>query len=188
MHRRRRQAGELVEMPSRFAARAPTESDKGDVLSRTETLCALNMAHKPGWIAHKFKEKIRTLAERARSSGAGAAVSDHPRLDSRPADRLRESPAKGDVAMIRDPLRERCRGRWHGILPAIGIDRSYLTGKNGPCPLCPGGKRPLALPRYRRHRHLDMHPLRQRQRHRLGDEVHRPAVQAGRGADRGRAR
>ena len=42
--------------------------------------------------------------------------------------------------MNREPLRERSRGRWHGILPALGIDRQYLTGKNGPCPLCPGGK------------------------------------------------
>jgi putative DNA primase/helicase len=42
--------------------------------------------------------------------------------------------------MIRVPLGDRCRGRWHGILPAIGIDRNYLAGKNGPCPLCPGGR------------------------------------------------
>jgi putative DNA primase/helicase len=40
----------------------------------------------------------------------------------------------------RIPLRERARGRWQGILAAIGIDRSYLTRKNGPCPLCPGGR------------------------------------------------
>jgi putative DNA primase/helicase len=36
-------------------------------------------------------------------------------------------------------LRERCNGRWRTILPALGLDRKYLTGKNGPCPLCPGG-------------------------------------------------
>ncbi len=41
---------------------------------------------------------------------------------------------------MRTPLRERCCGRWQSILPALGIDRRYLTGKNGPCPLCPGGK------------------------------------------------
>jgi putative DNA primase/helicase len=34
------------------------------------------------------------------------------------------------------PLRERCNSRWRTILPALGIDPSYLTGKNGPCPLC----------------------------------------------------
>jgi putative DNA primase/helicase len=44
------------------------------------------------------------------------------------------------MAMIRVPLRDRARGRWHGILPALGIDQKYLTGKNGPCPLCPGGR------------------------------------------------
>jgi putative DNA primase/helicase len=42
--------------------------------------------------------------------------------------------------MNREPLRERCRGRWDGILPALGIDSRFLTRKNGPCPLCPGGK------------------------------------------------
>ena len=38
------------------------------------------------------------------------------------------------------PLRERARGRWKAILPALGVDQKYLTGKNGPCPLCPGGR------------------------------------------------
>lgn len=37
-------------------------------------------------------------------------------------------------------LRERCNGRWRTILPALGIHSRFLTGKNGPCPLCPGGR------------------------------------------------
>jgi putative DNA primase/helicase len=37
------------------------------------------------------------------------------------------------------PLRDRAQGRWLGILPALGISQSFLTGKHGPCPLC-GGK------------------------------------------------
>lgn len=37
------------------------------------------------------------------------------------------------------PIKERARGRWHGILPALGIDAKLLTGKHGPCPQC-GGK------------------------------------------------
>ena len=37
------------------------------------------------------------------------------------------------------PLRDRAEGRWLGILPALGISESFLTGKHGPCPLC-GGK------------------------------------------------
>jgi putative DNA primase/helicase len=37
------------------------------------------------------------------------------------------------------PLHERARGRWHGILPAIGISSKFLKRKNGPCPMC-GGK------------------------------------------------
>ena len=41
--------------------------------------------------------------------------------------------------MQREPLRERMRGRWHGILPALGIPSTFLTGKHQPCPAC-GGK------------------------------------------------
>ena len=41
--------------------------------------------------------------------------------------------------MAMTPLQERARGRWHGILPAIGISEKFLTRKNGPCPVC-GGK------------------------------------------------
>jgi putative DNA primase/helicase len=37
------------------------------------------------------------------------------------------------------PLRERARGRWRGILSALGVDPRYLTGKHGSCPFC-GGK------------------------------------------------
>jgi putative DNA primase/helicase len=37
------------------------------------------------------------------------------------------------------PLQERARGRWHGMLPAIGISETFLKRKNGPCPMC-GGK------------------------------------------------
>lgn len=37
------------------------------------------------------------------------------------------------------PLRERARGRWHGILPMLGISKKHLTGRHGACPIC-GGK------------------------------------------------
>ena len=36
------------------------------------------------------------------------------------------------------PIREAARGRWRGILPALGIDSRFLSGKNGPCPQCGG--------------------------------------------------
>jgi putative DNA primase/helicase len=39
------------------------------------------------------------------------------------------------------PLWERANGHWRSILPAIGIDPKFLTGKNGPCPLCGGRDR-----------------------------------------------
>lgn len=37
------------------------------------------------------------------------------------------------------PLRDRAVGRWLSILPIVGVDAKYLTGKHGPCPMC-GGK------------------------------------------------
>src|SRR5262245_40875967 len=41
--------------------------------------------------------------------------------------------------LVRTPLKDRARGRWHGILLALGMPSKYLTGKKGPCPFC-GGK------------------------------------------------
>jgi hypothetical protein len=42
--------------------------------------------------------------------------------------------------MTTAPLSERCNGRWRSILPALGINPQYLSGKNGPCPLCREGR------------------------------------------------
>ena len=39
------------------------------------------------------------------------------------------------------PLKDRAQGRWSGILPVLGIGKSFLTGKHGPCPLCGGTDR-----------------------------------------------
>lgn len=39
------------------------------------------------------------------------------------------------------PLQERARGRWHAILPALGISEKFLRRKNGPCPMCGGTDR-----------------------------------------------
>jgi putative DNA primase/helicase len=38
-------------------------------------------------------------------------------------------------------LSVRAQGHWRGILPALGIPETYLTGKHGPCPLCGGTDR-----------------------------------------------
>lgn len=38
-------------------------------------------------------------------------------------------------------IRELTRGRWQSILPAVGVRAEFLTGKNGPCPLCGGRDR-----------------------------------------------
>lgn len=41
---------------------------------------------------------------------------------------------------MQPPLSERARGRWAGLLPMLGVDSRFLSGrKNGPCPIC-GGK------------------------------------------------
>lgn len=37
------------------------------------------------------------------------------------------------------PTRERANGKWHEILPMLGVPATSLTGKHGPCPMC-GGK------------------------------------------------
>ena len=40
---------------------------------------------------------------------------------------------------MQQPLSELARGRWHGILPQLGIPPDCLRDKHGPCPVC-GGK------------------------------------------------
>lgn len=40
----------------------------------------------------------------------------------------------------REPVWERARGRWHGILTGLGVDPRHLTGKAGPCPICRAGR------------------------------------------------
>lgn len=40
---------------------------------------------------------------------------------------------------FREPLKDRMRGRWHGVLPQLGIPIEFLNGKHQSCPMC-GGK------------------------------------------------
>ncbi|MEM7730670.1 MAG: toprim domain-containing protein [Pseudomonadota bacterium] len=40
----------------------------------------------------------------------------------------------------RTPLRDRAKGRWPGILSALGVDAKTLSGRNVPCPICQAGK------------------------------------------------
>lgn len=42
--------------------------------------------------------------------------------------------------MPRPSIRERTRGRWHGILTALGVHPRYLVNRHGPCPICDGGR------------------------------------------------
>jgi putative DNA primase/helicase len=41
--------------------------------------------------------------------------------------------------MLREPLKDRARGRWFGILSAVGVPAKALRNRHGPCPVC-GGK------------------------------------------------
>lgn len=39
------------------------------------------------------------------------------------------------------PAKELCRGRWRALLPTMGVDARFLTGRHGPCPVCGGTDR-----------------------------------------------
>lgn len=43
--------------------------------------------------------------------------------------------------MNREPLQDRARGKWRGVLSAVGLEASYLRNKHGPCPMCAGRDR-----------------------------------------------
>lgn len=43
--------------------------------------------------------------------------------------------------MLNVPAKDLCRGRWRVLLPKMGVDARYLTGKHGPCPVCGGTDR-----------------------------------------------
>src|SRR3954452_13263359 len=40
-----------------------------------------------------------------------------------------------------EPLTERARGRWLGILIELGVSPKLLENRHGPCPLCGGNDR-----------------------------------------------
>jgi putative DNA primase/helicase len=40
-----------------------------------------------------------------------------------------------------DDVKDHATGRWRGILLTMGIGEAFLTGKNGPCPMCGGTDR-----------------------------------------------
>jgi putative DNA primase/helicase len=39
---------------------------------------------------------------------------------------------------VTEPLTERARGRWYGILTELGVSPKLLENRHGPCPLCGG--------------------------------------------------
>ena len=43
--------------------------------------------------------------------------------------------------MADTPIKEIARGRWLSLLPMLGVEIRFLTGKHGPCPMCGGRDR-----------------------------------------------
>lgn len=43
--------------------------------------------------------------------------------------------------MADTPIKEIARGRWLSLLPMLGVEVRFLTGKHGPCPMCGGRDR-----------------------------------------------
>ena len=43
--------------------------------------------------------------------------------------------------MTKPRTADMARGKWRGILLTLGVDKSFLTGKHGPCPFCAGDDR-----------------------------------------------
>ena len=39
------------------------------------------------------------------------------------------------------PIAELTKGHWSKLLPALGVDRKFLTNRHGPCPICNGKDR-----------------------------------------------
>lgn len=38
---------------------------------------------------------------------------------------------------MRPKIGDEAQGKWRSILPQVGVSRDFLTGKHGPCPICP---------------------------------------------------
>ena len=79
--------------------------------------------YKPGWAAHKFKEKFGTWPPLA-VRDAAPTEPEHTRMGSVAqiayAKAIERAPDEGETM-------DRAAGRWKEILPRFGIDRSYLT-------------------------------------------------------------
>lgn len=42
---------------------------------------------------------------------------------------------------MKSSVRDAAKGRWAAILPALGVDKRFLGGRHGPCPMCEGRDR-----------------------------------------------
>ncbi len=109
---------------------------------RKRILCAIEGTRSSKWLFDwmgrpQIPRKVRRLAERLQETFR--RCSRHPKSchGSNPA--KSHGQRASNVMLNKPPLKDRARGRWLGILPALGIGESFLTGKHGPCPLC-GGK------------------------------------------------
>src|SRR5262249_52479755 len=89
----------------------------------------------------QVSRKVRLVPGMGRSRSANLADAGSPKLGAKPADRVREGARRGMTYVDRIPTKERAHGRWRSILPALGIEERFLTGRNCPCPVCGGTDR-----------------------------------------------
>ena len=105
-------------------------------------LCAVDGIRTRTWLREwmgrsQIPREVRRLAERLQRCSGDATNAESVVMDQIPSDRMGKEQATSCSTTL--PLKDRAQGRWSGILPALGIGESFLTGKHGPCPLC-GGK------------------------------------------------
>jgi putative DNA primase/helicase len=82
---------------------------------------------------------VRHLAPERHEPGSAPAELRCRELGEIPADRLCK--AEGRLVAFHDKTAHAARGKWKGILMALGVPDSCLTGKHGPCPFCAGTDR-----------------------------------------------
>ena len=99
------------------------------------TWIARQRGYQQGWVANQYRAKFEFGREGciliAVPAGFGSLE-----LGPLPQDQVRQV-AEGRG--MNEALRDRARGRWHGLLPSLGVDSRYLTGKHTGCPICREG-------------------------------------------------
>ncbi len=167
--------GELVEMASRFAVRAPSMTEQA-TFYRELKFYAGERGYKAGWTAHKFREKFGRWPNRLDHlpplEPSLATLGWRFAANKSPTPRPSKVPHGDDPCAaprsVPRPMARHPAGTRHGSPLSQPQEWSVSALSRR--------QRSLALSRHERRRFLDMHPLRQRRRHRPSDEVHRLAA------------